>query len=160
MRHLSTRSVRGLTLVELMVALAVGAVLLATAAPYMGDYMSNSRLRENGNLLLGEALFAQSEAIKRNSTVRLTTSGSTIQVLDASVPATPVLIRERSTTGSITLTTATVNFGVEGRPTPFGTAVAIDVAGPTSCSSDVRCPGLRIDAGGAVRLCGNQLSCT
>ncbi len=30
-------------------------LLLATAAPYMGDYMSNSRLRENGNLLLGEA---------------------------------------------------------------------------------------------------------
>ncbi len=164
MRHLSTRHARararGLTLIELMVALTVGAVLLATAAPYLGDYMSNSRLRENGNLLLGEALFAQGEAIKRNTTVRLSTTGSTIQVLDATVAAAPVLIRERNTTGGITLPAATVNFGVEGRPTPFGTAAAIDVIAPLTCSSELRCPGLRIDAGGAVRLCGNQLSCT
>lgn len=164
MRHLNVRparaAARGLTLIELMVALAIGAVLLATAAPYMGDYITNSRLRENGNLLLSEALFAQSEAIKRNTTVRLTTSGSTIQVQDATVAAAPVLIRERATTGGITLPTATVNFGAEGRPTPFGTSAAIDVVAPVSCSSELRCPGLRIDAGGAVRLCGNQLSCT
>ena len=75
-------------------------------------------------------------------------------------PARSVLIRERNTTGGITLPAATVNFGVEGRPTPFGTAAAIDVIAPLTCSSELRCPGLRIDAGGAVRLCGNQLSCT
>lgn len=163
MRHMKPlRVVRqaGLTLVELMVALAIGALLLATAAPFLGDYLTNSRLRENGNLLLTEALIAQSEAIKRNATVRLSTSGTTIQVIDLSVPATPVVLRERNTTSGISLPTATVNFGTEGRPLPFGTSASIDVVATVVCSSELRCPGLRIDAGGAIRLCGNQLSCS
>ena len=157
MRHLNQR---GLTLVELMVALAIGALLLATAAPYFGDYMSNSRLRENGNLLFTEALIAQSEAIKRNTTVRLSTTGSTIQVIDMSVAGAPVTLRERATSGGVSLPTASVNFGSQGRPVPFGTSASIDVsASGITCSGDLRCPGLRVDAGGAVRLCGNQLSC-
>ena len=39
-----------------------------------------------------------------------------------------------------------------------GSAVSINLATSAgSCSSDMRCPGLRVDVGGAVRLCGNQL---
>lgn len=160
MRHLKRRMPRGVTLIELMIAITIGGILLATAAPMLSDYVTNSRLRENGNQLLAEALFAQSEAIKRNTTVRLSTGGSTIQVLDMTVPATPVTIRERNTTGGVTLPTSAVNFGSEGRPTPFGTSASIDLAGPVVCSADLRCPGLRVDAGGAIRLCGNQLSCS
>lgn len=160
MRHLTSPRQAGLTLVELMVALAIGALLLATAAPYLGDYITNSRLRENGNLLLTEALIAQSEAIKRNVTVRLSTTGTTIQVLDLSVPATPVVLRERITTGGVSLPTTATNFGTEGRPLPFGTSASIDLIATVVCSSELRCPGLRIDAGGAIRLCGNQLSCS
>ena len=82
MRQLNTA--RGLTLIELMVGLTIAAFLLMAAAPFFGDYIRNSRLREAGNALLGEALFAQSEAIKRNTTVRLSTSGATLQVIDRS----------------------------------------------------------------------------
>lgn len=163
MRHLkrpAASAQRGLTLIELMIALAIGALLLATGAPYLGDYMSNSRLRENGNLLFTEALIAQSEAVKRNTTVRLSTNGSSIQVIDMTVPATPVTLRDRATSGGVTLPTQTLDFGSEGRPTPFGTAASINIsASGVTCSADLRCPGLRVDAGGAVRLCGNQLSC-
>jgi type IV fimbrial biogenesis protein FimT len=42
----------------------------------MGDMVVNSRLRESGNLLFSEALLAQSEAIKRNTTVRVSTSAA------------------------------------------------------------------------------------
>ena len=107
-----------------------------------------------------ETLIAQSEAIKRNTIVRLSTGGTTIQVIDMTVPAAPVTLRERYTSGGVTVPNATLDFGSEGRPTPFGTSGSIDVsASGVVCSSDMRCPGLRVDAGGAVRLCGNQQSC-
>lgn len=159
-QHLKSLHQNGLTLIEVMVAMVIGVVLLATGAPYFNDLISNSRLRENGNLLLTETLIAQSEAIKRNTIVRLSTGGTTIQVIDMTAPAAPVTLRERNTSGGVTVPNATLDFGSEGRPTPFGTSGAIDVsASGVVCSSDLRCPGLRVDAGGAVRLCGNQQSC-
>jgi type IV fimbrial biogenesis protein FimT len=91
--------------------------------------------------------------------VRLATDGTSVQVIDRSVPATPVVLRTRALTGGVSAATGTVDFGSEGRPVPFGTAVSINLATAAgTCSSDMRCPGLRVDAGGAIRLCGNQLS--
>jgi type IV fimbrial biogenesis protein FimT len=156
------RGARGMTLVELMVGLAVLAVLATTAAPYMGDMVINSRLRESGNLLFSEALMAQSEAVKRNTTVRVSTAGTSVQVLDMTIPAAPVLLRSRTLSGNVNAPTATFDFGPEGRPAPFGTAVSLNLwMESTTCSIELRCPGLRIDAGGAMRLCGNhQVGCT
>lgn len=151
-----------MTLVELMVGLAVLAVLATTAAPYMGDMVVNSRLRESGNLLFSESLIAQSEAVKRNTTVRVSTNGNSVQVLDMTIPAAPVQLRARTLPANVSAPAATFDFGPEGRPTPFGTAVSLNlfITGAT-CSVDMRCPGLRIDAGGAMRLCGNhQVNCT
>ncbi len=156
MRHM--RPARGLTLIELMVGLTIGAFLLMAAAPFFGDYIRNSRLREAGNALLGEALFAQSEAIKRNTTVRLSTSGAALQVIDRSDPLADVILRERTLAGNVTAPVATLDFGTEGRPVPFGTAGSINLSMTGEvCSDDTRCPGLRVDAGGATRLCGNHL---
>lgn len=152
MRHLTQA---GLTLIELMVGIAIAAMLMLSAGPFFGDYMANSRLRESGHLLYTEALVAQSEAIKRNGTVRLSTSGSTIQVIDQA-PATPVVLRTRTFATNISAATSTIDFGAEGLPLPFGTAGSINVTmSGVTCSSDYRCPGLRVDAGGAIRLCND-----
>jgi type IV fimbrial biogenesis protein FimT len=156
MRHLKQR---GLTLIELMVALSIGVFLVLSAAPYFSDYTTNSRLRESGHLLYSEALVAQSEAIKRNNIVRLSTNGSTIQVIDRSVPGAPVVLRERGLSGSVTAATATLDFDSAGLPRPFGTDVSINLSmSNVTCSSDLRCPGLRVDGGGAIRLCGDTTS--
>ena len=152
---------RGMTLIELMVGLAVMALLATAAAPFMGDMVANSRLREAGNLLFGETLLAQSEAIKRNTTVRVSTSGASVQVLDMTQVAAPVVLRARTLPGEVQAPTKTFDFGPEGRPAPFGTAVSVNLtAASGTCSEDLRCPGLRVDAGGAIRLCGNhQVNC-
>jgi type IV fimbrial biogenesis protein FimT len=152
---------RGLTLIELLIAMVISALMLMTAAPYFSDYIANARLRENGNLLLSEALMAQSEAVKRNNRVRLSVSSGTIQVLDAST-ATPVVLRTRNFTGGVVASsTASVDFMGDGRIAtwPNGVSVALSGAGVV-CSDTLRCPQLMIDAGGAIRLCGNQLSCS
>lgn len=152
---------RGLTMIELMVTIAVLAILAAQAAPYMGDMMANSRLRESGNLLLTEALIAQSEAIKRNNVVRLAVTATTVQVVDMANAGAPVVLRTATIPQGVTSAVTNVDFSAEGRPNPFGTSAAIDLSSVNStCSNDLRCPRLRIDAGGAVRLCGNQLSCS
>ena len=151
---------RGLTLVELMVALTIAALLLVSAAPYFSDYIGNSRLREGGNLLLSEALMAQNEAVKRNNRVRLVTDGTSIQVQDFSTGAA-VVLRTRVLTGNVYAPQATVEFTGDGRLSTWPTAARIDLSATSIvCSDEMRCPALVIEAGGAVRLCGNQLSCS
>jgi type IV fimbrial biogenesis protein FimT len=152
---------RGLTLVELMVAITIASFLVVAGAPYYADYTNNSRLREGGVSLQTEALFAQSEAIKRNRVVRLTTSGSTLQVLEANDPTAMTLLRQRTLAGGVTAATATVDFTPRGYPVNRAVSPSVDfvaasidlsLAGVT-CSSTQRCPGLRVDAGGGIRLC-------
>lgn len=159
MRQLSPR--RGMTLIELMASLAIGAILFGMAAPFLRDYVVNARLREGGNALLAEALYAQGEAIKRNVSTRLLINSSELQVRDLSTGGDGTLLRTRLLTDGLAASAAAqVDFSSRGTPLPFGTAVAIDLAkGGVTCSADQRCPGLRIDGGGGIRLCGNQLDC-
>lgn len=158
-RHLSAAALRqrGLTLIEVMVALAIAAVLAMSAAPFLGDYAANARLREGGNALLAETLFAQSEALKRNATVRVVLNNANITLRDMSTGGTGTLIRTTALPAPVLAETNTsFNLGSDGRPTPFGTAVSINLkASGQTCSADRRCPGLRVDAGGAIRLCGD-----
>jgi type IV fimbrial biogenesis protein FimT len=159
MRQLNACTQRGLTLVELMVALTIAALLAMAAAPWFADYGTNARLRESGNTLLTEALMAQSEAIKRNRVVRLATAGNFVTVSDMSDPANPVQLRSRMFAADVQAPTTSIDFSSSGWPTDFN-AVSINLTHVTaSCTADTRCPGLRIDGGGAVRFCGNTLTC-
>lgn len=158
MRQLSQR---GLTLIELMVAFAIMSMLALAAAPYFSDYGVNSKLRESGNTLYAETLSAQSEAIKRNRVVRVATNSNVVTVSDMTDPANPVVLRTRTLADGVVAATATIDFGTQGWPSNF-TAGAINLSHATAtCSADHRCPGLRVEAGGAIRLCGNHLAgCT
>jgi type IV fimbrial biogenesis protein FimT len=157
MRHLNLH--RGLTIIELMIGIAIMAVLMGMASPFFGDYITNSRLREGGNALMAETLYAQSEALKRNGVVRLSITGASMQVIDMT-PAVPVTLRTREFTQSLAADVLNVDFGSNGMTRPRGTDVMVDIGmSGVSCSNDQRCPRLRIDAGGAIRLCGNKLSC-
>ena len=166
MRHLAHTTrwcLRGLTLVEMMVALAVAAVLAAAATPLLAEYLANSRLREGGHAVLAGALYAQSEAIKRNRTVRLAVNGATIVVTDLGADFTAggtddAELRRDSVASGVQLGLRNLDFGSEGRLLPFPSpgAVELSLQGAT-CSAGLRCPGLRVDAAGGIRLCGNRL---
>ena len=148
---------RGLSLIELMVAFTIVGLLTLAAAPYFSEYGINARLRESGNTLFGEALFAQSEAIKRNNEVRLVTVAGVITVSDMRDPANPVVLRTRSMGIGVGAENRLVTFSSQGS-TALLTAASINLSHVLiACSADHRCPGLRVDAGGAIRLCGNHL---
>jgi type IV fimbrial biogenesis protein FimT len=70
----SSHGERGLTLIELMIALLVLAVLVAMAAPSFRDASLGGRLTATANSLLGSIQIARSEAIKANAPTTLCVS--------------------------------------------------------------------------------------
>jgi type IV fimbrial biogenesis protein FimT len=68
------RRQRGVTLVELMVAITVLSILLYIAAPSFRDAGLPSQLRAVANNVVAASQIARSEAIKRNATVTLCVS--------------------------------------------------------------------------------------
>lgn len=162
MRQLMRGCRRGLTLIELMVTLAIVAMLLSMAGPALGDFWINHQLREAGNSLLAEALYARTEAIKRNAPTRLLISGGDLSVRDMRDGGDGVLLRQRSLAeGMGTSGSALIDFDSRGIVLPLGTEAAVDISrSGMACSSDRRCPGLRVDGGGSMRLCSDKLACT
>ncbi|HEV7271397.1 GspH/FimT family pseudopilin [Pseudoxanthomonas sp.] len=73
------RQLRGFTLIELMVTIAVIAILSAIAAPSMVALMNSNRLSSTAGELTAAVQLARAEAIRRNSPVRLcrSTDGTT-----------------------------------------------------------------------------------
>jgi type IV fimbrial biogenesis protein FimT len=67
---------RGFTLAEILVSLAILAILLALAAPSFTDSSLSSKLRSTANSLVGAAQLARSEAIKRDAVVTLCVSSN------------------------------------------------------------------------------------
>jgi len=65
------RGFRGFTLVELMVTVAVLAILLGVAAPSLVDLLRQNRITSVANEVLGLVQYGRSEAIKRASEINL-----------------------------------------------------------------------------------------
>ena len=149
---------RGFTMIELIVVLAIGAMLATAALPMWRDYSINNRLRAGGNLLLSEALFAQTEALKRNANVTLSVTTQSVNVIDVTTGET---LRSRELPDNVLATSHDIVIGGKGRPTPFGVGADVDLSmvGVT-CSDQFRCPRLIVEGGGGIRLCANQLDCS
>ncbi|WP_187806963.1 GspH/FimT family pseudopilin [Aquipseudomonas alcaligenes] len=72
----SRQGEQGFTLVELMVALVVMAILVGLAVPAFDNFVLRNRLRTFANSFSASAQLAKSEAMKRNSTVTLCKSSN------------------------------------------------------------------------------------
>ena len=68
------RAARGFTIIELLVAMVVAAILLGLAVPSFREAVLSSRLTGYANDLVASVQIARSEAIKRNAEVTLCAS--------------------------------------------------------------------------------------
>lgn len=64
------RPSRGVTLIELMIGLAVLAMLLLSGAPAFSDWIRNTRIRSASESILNGIQFARTEAVRRNTPTR------------------------------------------------------------------------------------------
>jgi type IV fimbrial biogenesis protein FimT len=67
----TSRSYSGFTLVELVIALSIAAILAAIAVPSFQETIASQRVRAAASALYGSLIYARSEAIKRNWPVSL-----------------------------------------------------------------------------------------
>ena len=145
---------QGLTLIEIMVALTISALVLTFAARHLGDYATNTRMREGLHGVMAQALLAQSEALKRNTPVRLTVTANESRV---SVVASGQVLRAEPLINGLEATTGTLDFGANGLPIPLGTSLQVVVSQTgVTCSAEMRCPRLSVDGGGGVRVCSDS----
>ena len=70
-------SPRGFTAIELVIVMAIVAVLAALALPDLSNLLVNQRLRAAGTDLMSSLIVARSEAIKRNGPVEIRPASGT-----------------------------------------------------------------------------------
>lgn len=152
MRFLNKRA-RGFTLVEMGVTLTILGLIAIAALPAFNSYLANARLREAANIVLASALSARNEAIKSNITTTLQLSGNTLEISNDASGA-PAIIKSLSLPVGASVEPFTASFDSAGRLWPFGTSLTVAVSSSShDCSQDIRCPAVRLDAGGTANIC-------
>ncbi|CAN7649159.1 GspH/FimT family pseudopilin [Variovorax paradoxus] len=181
------RSAMGFTLIELMVTIALFALLLTFAYPSYTSFIRNAQVRTAAESIVNGLQLARAEAIRRNSNVRfrlLNTSqgtavtGGTDWDIMYSLPATPTTFdqsvqtrRETSTTSNARVQVANAVGTVTANPgaglpasilfTGLGrlnTATTVRQIDITGATTDVRRLAIVLTPGGDVRLCDPALS--
>jgi type IV fimbrial biogenesis protein FimT len=74
--------IKGFTLIELMVTIAIAGIVLTIGVPSFSQVMKNSRLTSSANALIVSLNFARSEAVKRKVKVFVGRKGSISQNWD------------------------------------------------------------------------------
>lgn len=153
----------GFSLVELLTALGVSAILVAIAVPTMRSFIENSRIRAASESLQNGLSLARNEAVRRNQRVEFVTQATGWVVR---VPGTVTPLHEatgREGRGGLTLTIAPVaadriTFDSFGRTIANADGSAaltqIDIVSTNPPSSgNYRPLRLQFQATGVARLC-------
>lgn len=137
---------RGFSLVEMMVVVAVIAIILGVAAPAVQSMIAAQRVRNAATELYESLIFARSEAIKRAETVAFDTDGFAggwkIEVVSSSA-----VLREQGGFANVSFDPADtdISFNRLGR---LGSAVEIEIS--RTDTANKRC--IQVEASGKPRV--------
>lgn len=162
----------GISLIEVMVAVAIVALLMALGLPSYTAWIQNTQIRTAADAILNGMQVARNEAIRRNVSVqfRLDKPGSTQWRVNFSADpdANPLQSRsaeEGSPNATITLTPGaadTVTFSALGRVVANSdaseTLTQVDVDNPVLPEADRRKLRILIPLGGAIRMCDPKVA--
>ena len=152
---------RGVTLIELMIGIAIMAILLAVGLPGFKVWMLNTQIRTATESIQNGLQLARAEAVRRNEQVNFIlgngTSWTVSTVAGTAIQSRPSSEGSVNVTVTVTPTGATTaTFNALGRltnPTTAPTQIDLDV--PTSLISAIQSRDLRlyITSGGQIRSC-------
>ncbi len=108
----AARHLRGFSLIELMVAVAILAILLALAVPSFQDMIQRNRVRTAAADLTDSLNLARSEAIKRGSSTRLCIDGD--NAWEVELISSAETLREGRLSEDLTITAASGPYDVSG----------------------------------------------
>jgi type IV fimbrial biogenesis protein FimT len=91
----------GFTILELMVVVAIAGILMAVAAPAMGNFIRNGRITAAANDVMAALHFTRSEAIKRRLPVTLCTSANALNADGSANTVDPACAASEFLTGWI-----------------------------------------------------------
>jgi type IV fimbrial biogenesis protein FimT len=160
----------GVTLIELIIGIAIVAILMTLGAPSFRDWIQSSQIRNAAESIQNGLQIARAEAVRQNTFVQFVLTGADWQVGCVTPSGTcPANIQSRSSAeGSanavVTADQATIIFSGMGRVTPVPAAdIDIDITNPSggSCVSaggQMRCLRIVVSTGGQVRMCDTALA--
>lgn len=157
------RSQRGLTLIEIAIALLLLGILSTLAVPAFQHWIQNTNIRNGAEAIQNGMQLARAEAVRRNMPVQLVLGTGSSWVV--SVPSTAVEIqRYENVEGSKTAVVAIVPSGAD-RITFNGmgwlatnndgsdSITQINVSGAALSDSEIRTLRIVVSTGGASRMC-------
>lgn len=154
------RAASGFTLIELLIAVSIAGILLALALPAFTTWLGNVAIRTNAEAISNAIQFARSEAIRRNTNVRLAldTSGTswTVSVVSGGEVIQQRAAEGRSETIAITFDPAaarTFTFGPFGALTDATPITALKVDSNRISAAESREMCVMISLSGTSRMC-------
>ncbi|MEJ1959005.1 MAG: GspH/FimT family pseudopilin [Nitrosomonadales bacterium] len=172
MGHTGRSGQRGVTLVELLIGLAILAVLLALAAPYAGQIISNAKIRTAAEAIESGLQLARSSAVNQNAQVQFalltgTDSSWTVGCVTpvAGVQSCPAVIQshtaaEGTSQAIVAADQTAVVFNGFGAANPAAN-ICVGLTGvTTACAASTTERRLMVTVGttGRIRLCDPALS--
>jgi type IV fimbrial biogenesis protein FimT len=143
----------GFTLIELMVCVAIVAILTAIAMPNFAVVVENSQVRSTADQLRDTVMRARQEALKRNAPVRVSSAGNVITLAVPVFGANPA-VQIMQFISQANVADAAVTLNGSGRANDD---VTFSITSPGyACKANagpIDCYNVQVFAGGAVRMC-------
>lgn len=149
------RRMGGVTLMEMVVVLAVLALIGTYAVVNFGPTVTASKLKSGSKGLQALGMFARNEAIAQNRTIRLRSSdGHTVEVQDATDPDKIKVLKSLVLEGPVSLPELDIAFDSAGRLFPLGTEKKVSLIKDTEAlDASVHVPVVKFFASGMVQSC-------